>query len=127
MKSVVISEEQTIARLTFALRALEEHRLAGLALPTDVLFYLGALDRRLSSDERRYVAMVFGASKDAREEMTTLLVRKLGVGRGAVIAGIRAHLEGTATKLTGADASLPACKLLDELRTSVLHRLMEMH
>lgn len=118
--SLLADEDHVIGRLTGALRTLEERRSAGLAPPGHVLSYLGALDRTLDEDERCYVATVFAACKTTREELTATLTQRLGVGRGAVIAALRAHLGATLTGAMIAAVSPTVCDYLDHLRANVL-------
>ncbi|HSN20435.1 MAG TPA: hypothetical protein VLS49_07145 [Usitatibacter sp.] len=113
-------DERTIARITAALRTLEERRGARLPLPQDITFFLGALDRTLTDEERRYVAIVFGARKELREELTASLVARLGIARGGVIAGIRAHLEATVTCTLNGSVPRAVFDYLGELRQRVL-------
>ena len=119
-------DHRAIARLTAALRTLEERRREGIAPPPHVAFFLGALDRKLTEDERRYVAMVFGACKDQREEMTASLSERLGIGRGGVIAGMRAHLEATATYARDAAVPRAVCEYLDRVRAQVITKAAQL-
>lgn len=112
--------QETIARLTAALRTLEERQRAGLKLPLEVTFFLAALDRTLTDEERGYIGMVFGACKELREEMTVMLQNRLRVSRGGVIAAMRAHLESTFTHTVSGDIPRPVAAYLDRLRMQVL-------
>ena len=116
-------ENQAIGRLTHALRTLEERRSAGLSPPWHVVSFLSALDRRLDPDERRYIAMVFGACREEREELTAALVERLGIERGAVIAALSAHLEGTVAPTTNADVPQSVVDYLEGLRAGVLAKM----
>lgn len=111
---------QAVARITSALRTLEESRAAGVNVPSHVVFFLGGLDRVLDADERLYVAMVFGARKEQREEMTRVVVERAGVSRGASIAAIRVHLESTLTDSAAGTIPRHALKFLADLRATVL-------
>lgn len=112
--------EETIARITGALRTLEERQRAGLRPRPEVTFFLAGLDRTLTVEERAYTAMVFGACKEYRDELTAMLERRLEIGRGGVIAAIRAHL--AATFAGGLHDEVPGVALayLDALRAQVL-------
>jgi len=119
----VAMEVHTIGRLVRALRTLEERRNAGEAPPWNVLSFLSALDRVLTDDERRYIAIVFAACREQREELTAALVDRLGVARGAVIAGLRAHLEGTFADTVDGTAHSALGDYLDGLRSGVLAKV----
>ena len=110
------------ARITSALRTLEESRAAGVSVPSHVVFFLGGLDRVLDDDERLYIAMVFGARKEQREEMTLVVVERAGVSRGAAIAAIRVHLESTLMDSAAGTVPRHALKYLADLRASVLSK-----
>jgi len=114
--------EAIVARITSALRTLEECRAAQASVPAHVVFFLGGLDRVLADDERLYVAMVFGARKEQREEMTRVVVERAGVSRGAAIAAIRVHLESTLTDSMAGNVPRHAIKFLSDLRAAVLSK-----
>ena len=111
---------ETIARITAALRTLEERQRAGLRPRPDVTFFLAGLHRKLTLEERAYTAMVFGACKEYRDELTAMLQRRLAIGRGGVIAAIRAHLAATFPGGLHEDAPRAAVAYLDALRSQVL-------
>ena len=112
--------QSVVARITSALRTLEESRAAGMNVPAHVVFFLGGLDRVLGDDERLYVAMCFGARKEQREEMMRVVVERASVSRGAAIAAIRVHLESTLTESAAGTVPRHALKFLSDLRASVL-------
>jgi hypothetical protein len=119
--SVVGAEPQeTIARITGALRVLEEHQRAGLRPHAEVTFFIGALDRTLTVEERAYTAMVFASCRELRDELTVMLVKRLGVPRGGVIAAMRAHLAATFNRRVVGDVPGAVVAYLDELRAQVL-------
>lgn len=115
-----LENQGAIDRLTGSLRTLEERRRSGLAVPPNVTFFLAALDRILTDEERGYVAMVFAMSREIRDELTSLLEKRLGMGRGSIIAGIRAHLAGARAAPTGGDMLSRVTAHLDGLRAQVL-------
>jgi hypothetical protein len=116
----MLESRETIDRITAALRTLEERQRAGLRPRPEVTFFLAGLDRTLTVEERAYTAMVFGACKEYRDELTAMLEKRLAIGRGGVIAAIRAHL--AATFASGPDQGVPGVALayLDALRAQVL-------
>lgn len=111
---------ETIARITAALRTLEERERAGLRPRPETTFFLAGLDRTLTVEERAYTAMVFGACKEYRDELTAMLERRLAIGRGGIIAAIRAHLAATFAGGRREDAPSAALAYLDALRAQVL-------
>lgn len=111
---------ETIARITAALRTLEERERAGLRPRPETTFFLAGLDRTLTVEERAYTAMVFGACKEHRDELTAMLERRLAIGRGGIIAAIRAHLAATFAGGRREDAPHAALAYLDALRARVL-------
>jgi hypothetical protein len=116
----MLESRETIDRITAALRTLEERQRAGLMPRAEITFFLAGLDRTLTVEERAYTAMVFGACKEYRDELTVMLEKRLAIGRGGVIAAIRAHL--AATFAGGLDEGVPGVALayLDALRAQVL-------
>ena len=116
----VMDAPAVVARITAALRTLEESRGSGVNVPSHVVFFLGGLDRVLGHDERLYVAMVFGARKEQREEMTRVVVGRAGVSRGAAIAAIRVHLESTLMDSAAGTVPRHALRFLADLRAGVL-------
>lgn len=118
----VVDAPAVVARITSALRTLEESRAAGTSVPSHVVFFLGGLDRVLDPDERLYVAMVFGARKEQREEMTGVVMERTGVSRGAAIAAIRCHLESTLMDSAAGTIPRHALKYLANLRGDVLEK-----
>lgn len=111
---------EAIARITAALRTLEERERAGLGPRPETTFFLAGLDRTLTVEERAYTAMVFGACKEHRDELTAMLERRLAIGRGGIIAAIRAHLAATFAGGRREDAPHAALAYLDALRARVL-------
>lgn len=111
---------ETIARITSALRTLEERQRAGLRPRPEITFFLAGLDRTLTLEERAYTAMVFGACKEYRDELTAMLERRLAIGRGGIIAAIRAHLAATFAGGLHEDVPRAALAYLDTLRAQVL-------
>ena len=118
--AAAVENQDAIARLTGSLRTLEERQRAGLSIPANVTFFLAALDRKLTDEERGYTAMVFAMRTEIRDELTGLLENRLGVGRGSIIAGIRAHLSGTQTASIGGEMLRKVTAHLDLLRAQVL-------
>jgi hypothetical protein len=112
--------QETIGRLTGALRTLEECGRAGLIPRPEVTFFLAGLDRTLTVEERVYTAMVFGACKEYRDELTSMLEKRLAIGRGGIIAAIRAHLEATFTNMIHEGVPREATAYLHHLRAQVL-------
>lgn len=122
----VVDAPSIVARITSALRTLEESRTAGLNVPSYVVFFLGGLDRVLGGDERLYVAMVFGSRKVQREEMTRVVAERAGVSRGAAIAAIRVHLASTLTQCSAGSVPRHALKYLADLRANVLEKASQL-
>lgn len=112
--------QETIGRLTGALRTLEERQRAGLMPRPEVTFFLAGLDRTLTVEERAYTAMVFGACKEYRDELTNMLEKRLAIGRGGIIAAIRAHLGATFTNMIHEGVPREATAYLHHLRAQVL-------
>lgn len=83
-------------------------------------FFLAGLDRTLTLEERAYTAMVFGACKEYRDELTAMLERRLAIGRGGIIAAMRAHLAVTFAGGLHEDVPRVALAYLDALREQVL-------
>ena len=115
-------ERRSLASLVAALRVLEEHRGAGRLLPSRIVRFLAELDLRLSDEERWYVGMAFAARKEMRDELTHALVDRMGISRGAVIAGVRAHLQGSAAQ---EERARRASRQLETLRASVLVKVAQ--
>lgn len=111
--------DAAIAYLTWALRTLEESARFERPASAEVTFFLGALDRILTDEERGYTAMAFAARKEARDELTRMLESRLAVARGAVIAAIDRHLRGAAPP-PHSDASASTAVHLEGLRRRVL-------
>jgi hypothetical protein len=122
-RALVPDESSAVARIVSALRTLEEARMADARVPSHVVFFLGALDRMLLPSERIYVAMVFGACKQQREDMTTLLMEQTGVERGVAIAGIRNHLESTLTPTHCGTVPPRVLEFLASVRAGVLAKI----
>lgn len=118
----VPDEPRSLASLVAALRVLEEHRGAGRLLPSRIVRFLAELDLRLSDEERWYVGMAFAARKEMRDELTRSLVDRMGISRGAVIAGIRAHLQGL---LAQEERARRASRQVETLRASVLVKVAQ--
>ena len=117
--------DTAIGYLTWALRMLEESARSQRASPAEVTFFLGALNRVATDEERGYIAMAFAARKDARDELTGMLEARLSVGRGAVIAGIDRHLRGAQPAGTE-DTSASTTAHLDGLRHRVLAKTWQL-
>lgn len=111
--------QAAIDYLTWAFRALEE-RARGRPAPTEVSFFIGALDRELTPEERAYAAMVFAAHKESRDELTALLEGRFALTRGAAIAAVDEHLRASFSTAPDDGARPPATRHLHAVRRRVL-------
>lgn len=115
-----------IGRLVGALRCLEEQASIGRSPNPGTAAFLRRLDHSLTDEERGYVAMAFACQKDARDELTALLVCSLQLERGVVIAAIRWHLEDrTKVKVPTNRSSefIAAAERLRSLRACVVDKV----